>query len=293
MRPLPAVAAVVLLLALLPALPVRAPPDKDWTVLVYMDADNDLEDVGIEDFIEMAAVGSTPEVNVVVQMDRTPLHENTYGNWSTARRFYVTAGMTPDAPGTDLGEVNMANPAELVSFVNWGIGNYPAAHYFLVLWDHGDGWQGVVVDDDPVVGDRLNATELRTAMSAIVAANGRRIDLLGNDACRMTLEIQYELADFVDYFVGSEKDEPREGWQYTPFLQALTAEPTMSPLAVATALVDTFVESYTGVSLYSVALSAVSAAGLRPLVAGLNAFLDELAVHQPFFTQEVLSARGA
>jgi len=292
-RPLWAALTVALFLLSLASSPTSRAADKSWTVLVYMDADNNLEDVGIEDFLEMSAVGSTPDVNVVVQMDRTPGFESTYGDWTSARRFYVTAGMEPDAPGTDLGEVNMADPAELVSFVNWGIGNYPATHYFLVLWDHGDGWQGVVVDDDPVIGDRLNATELRTAMDAIVAANGRRIDLLGNDACRMTLEIQYELADFVDYFVGSEKDEPKEGWPYTPFLQALTADPAMGPGDVARTLVDAYVGGYEGVALYSVALSAVSAAGLRPFVGALNPFLEELMAHLPFYTQEVLAARGA
>ena len=297
MRPLPVlpVLVVLLLLVLLPSPPAWGAPDKEWTLLVYMDADNNLEDVAIEDFLEMAAVGSTPEVSIVVQMDRTPGEVSTYGDWTTAKRFYVTAGMAPDPASAllDLGEANMADPATLEAFVNWGIGNYPAQHYFLALWDHGDGWQGVVLDSDPVAGDRLNATELRTAMDGIVTANGRRIDLLGVDACRMTLEIQYELAPFVDYFVGSEKDEPKEGWPYTPFLQALTADPTMAAVEVASTLVDAFVEDYENVSLYSVALSVVNAAGLRPLVASLNAFLEDLAAHEPYFRDEVVAARAA
>ena len=35
-----------------------------------MDADNNLEDVGVADFLEMASVGSTSLVNIVVQFDR-------------------------------------------------------------------------------------------------------------------------------------------------------------------------------------------------------------------------------
>jgi len=286
----------LLLVALLPiAPPASAPPPKDWTFLVYMDADNNLEDVGIDDFLEMSSVGSTASVNIVVQFDRSPGFVRSYGDWTTAKRYYVTQGMTPDNASAlmDLGEVNMADPATLAAFVNWGIGNYPAARYFLVLWDHGDGWQGVVVDDDPVVGDRLTALELRSALSAIVAASGRRIDILGNDACRMTLEIQYELADFVDYFVGSEKDEPLEGWPYDMFLSALTATPAAAPIDVAATLVDAYVESYENNSLYSVTLSAISAAGLRPLVADLNALLDEVNLAEPYFTREVVEARDA
>jgi hypothetical protein len=260
-----------------------------------MDADNNLEDVGIDDFLEMASVGSTGQVNIVVQMDRSTGYVRSYGDWATAKRFYVTPGMTPDPASElmDIGEVNMADPATLTGFVNWGVTNYPATYYFLVLWDHGDGWQGVIADDDPVSGDRLTAPELRSAFGAIVTANGRRIDLVGNDACRMTLEIQYEIADFVDYFVGSEKDEPLQGWPYDTFFAALTASPAMAPADVAEALVDKYVESYVNTSLYSVTLSAVNAAGLRPLLGALDALLAELALEEPYFTREVVLARDA
>ena len=280
--------------------PAHALPPREWTILVYMDADNNLEGVGIDDFLEMASVDLGPDVNVVVQFDRAngsnPAqgYSDLYGDWRDARRFYITQGLTPDPQNdlVNLSEVNMADPLELVRFVSWGIQNYPAAHYFLVLWDHGLGWRGVVVDES-AQGDQLTPLELRSALSQIVATNGRRIDLLGNDACRMTLEIMYELADFVDYFVGSEKDEPLEGWPYDAFLTVLAANPRITPSEVATALVDEYVESYRGISAYSVALSAVNAAALRSLVGDFNAFLDELMAHEPYFRDEVVAARAA
>src|SRR2546428_2831674 len=42
---------------------------RSWTFLIYMDADNNLEDVGIADFQEMAAVGSSSLVNIVVRSE--------------------------------------------------------------------------------------------------------------------------------------------------------------------------------------------------------------------------------
>jgi len=285
-------AAFLIVVLLVPPVPAQ---EKDWTILVYMDADNNLEPVGIVDFLELSSVGSDANVNVVVQIDRTPGFDTSYGDWTDARRFYVTAGMTPLPQNSlqNLGEANMADPATLAAFVSWGVANYPARHVFLVLWDHGDGWQGVVVDDDPVANDRLTAVELRTAFDSIVATTGTRIDLLGNDACRMTTEIMYELAPYVDYFVGSEKDEPLDGWPYDDLLASLVANPTMSPDALAATLVDRYVESYEGTSQYSVALSAVNAAALRPLLAELDAFVGELAIEEPYFTAEVLAARAA
>jgi hypothetical protein len=43
-----------------------------WTVLVFLNADNNLESFGVRDFREMARIGSTDKVNVIVQMDRNP-----------------------------------------------------------------------------------------------------------------------------------------------------------------------------------------------------------------------------
>ena len=302
MRLAPVLAAIPLVLGVLVSgpSPVSAPPPKAWTILVYMDADNNLEGVGIDDFIEMASVDLGTEVNVLVQFDRAngsnPIqgYSDLYGDWTDARRFYVTLDLEPLPQNAivNLSEVNMADPLELVRFVNWGIQNYPASHYFLVLWDHGLGWRGVVVDDT-AIGDQLTPFELRSALGQIVATNGRRIDLLGNDACRMTLEIMYELAEFVDYFVGSEKDEPAEGWPYDAFLSVLAADPDMTPSEVANALVDEYVASYQGVSAYSVALSAVNAAGFRPFVRNFDAFLVELMAHLPYFRDEVVAARAA
>jgi len=62
---------------------------------VYMDADNNLEDVGIADFLEMARVGSTSLVNIVVQFDRAIGYNNSYGDWTTTKRYLVQQGMTP------------------------------------------------------------------------------------------------------------------------------------------------------------------------------------------------------
>jgi len=42
----------------------------NWTFMVYIDADNNLESAGIDDVNEMETVGSTDDVNVLVQLDR-------------------------------------------------------------------------------------------------------------------------------------------------------------------------------------------------------------------------------
>src|SRR3989442_1590801 len=133
--------------------------------------------------------------------------------------------MTPTSGAalSDLGEVDMADPASLVSFVTWGAAAYPARHYFLDLWDHGLGWQGVILDTNPSAF--MTTAQLASALSQIRTSLGRTVDIVGLDACRLTLEIMDELQPYADYFVGSQKDEPLAGWPHDTFLSAVTAAP--------------------------------------------------------------------
>ena len=56
-----------------------------WTVLVYLDGDNNLESDALDDFREMAAVGSSDELKIVVQLDRISSREgwddDSAGDW--------------------------------------------------------------------------------------------------------------------------------------------------------------------------------------------------------------------
>ena len=293
MRSAALVAVLLLVVGALLAPVLVTPPARaataEWTILVYMDADNNLEDAGIADFLEMARVGSTSLLNIVVQFDRAVGYNNSYGDWTDTKRFLVNPGMTPTALNAvmDLGEIDMANPANLVNFVTWGAQTYPARHYFLDLWDHGLGWQGVILDGSTY----MTTAELGSALASIKAALGRNIDIVGNDACRMTLEIMYELQPYADYFVGSQKDEPVDGWPYDTFLAAVAAAPLMTPIQVGTWLTAAYVASYIGRSAYSVTLALVSSAALPPLVSTFSGFVGELNASVPLLQSQVLLAR--
>jgi hypothetical protein len=125
-----------------------------WTFMVYLAADNDLEPFGIADFNEMETVGSSNDLQIIVQMDRSPDYDATNGNWSDTRRFRVVHDSDPNTISSpvvqNLGEVNMGDPQSLVAFVNWAKQNYPADHYCLVLWDHGGGWRKASPESAPL-----------------------------------------------------------------------------------------------------------------------------------------------
>ncbi len=128
--------------------------EKEWTILVYLNAKNNLEDAGLTDFYEMKQVGSNDKINVVVQLGRPTKHFTTAdGNWSGVKRFFVTQTTKPipehavidlDKKGLN---TDMADPSTLEDFIRWGIENYPAKYHMLVIWNHGQGWRFQLADD--------------------------------------------------------------------------------------------------------------------------------------------------
>jgi clostripain len=263
----------------------------EWLFMVYLDADNNLESAGIDDMNEMEVAGSTDDVAIVVQMDRAErdyYDDTTNGNWTDAKRFYVTQDSDTSIINSpvieDLGEVNMGDPAVLTSFIEWSIANYPAKRYALVLWNHGSGWRlkeidseavkSICVDDES--GDELSMTELRSALNAANLSTGETLDIVGFDACLMQMvEVAYQVMGsasrpLVDMTVGSEETEPGDGWDYAAALAALIADPTMTPAELGTQIVNDYVDSYS--SSLDITQSAVDLDYMEALSTAVDSF---------------------
>ncbi|MGB3457886.1 MAG: clostripain-related cysteine peptidase, partial [Halobacteriota archaeon] len=233
----------------------------EWTYMVYLDGDNNLEGAAIDDFMEMSSVGSSPTVNIVVQFDRIPGYVSSYGDWTDCKRFRVTAGMTPTAENAliDLGECNMGDPNTLRDFVDWAMTEFPADNYALTLWNHGDGWKSIDkwvpwaddIKDAKDAGlsrgicvDNTNNDYL-SLQETEVALTGKYVQLLGYDACLMhMIEVVYQVMANAGVSVGSEEVEPWDGWPYDTILTDLTVTPTMNEDALGTVIVDRYMDSY-------------------------------------------------
>ncbi len=221
-----------------------------WTVLVYMAADNDLESYAIADLNEMEFIGSTDNLNVVVQVDRSPRYDSTNGDWSGARRYFMTQDTDLDNVASqqvgDLGVINMGDPATLKDFITWGIKTYPAQHYGLVIWDHGGSWLGVGIDDS-ADDDALQLPELDSALKDSLADSQLdRLDLVGFDACLMgSIEVYRTLAPYARYAVASPELIPGQGWDYAGAFGAIADDPTVDAPTFGHAIVDSFNTFYT------------------------------------------------
>jgi hypothetical protein len=108
-------------------------PAAQWTVMVYMCADNGMSDQSYIDLAEMTRAGSTDAVSIIAQVDRPE-----YDSLPRPRRYQVASGRL-ELLG-EMPELDMADPANLADFVRFCRNDYPADKYLLVLWDHGNGW---------------------------------------------------------------------------------------------------------------------------------------------------------
>jgi len=221
----------------------------NWTFMVYLDGDNNLEDSAIDDLNEMELAGSTDEVNIIVLLDL--LEEN--GSWV----YYVTHDEDMDTINSSviltLSEANMGDPETLIWFANWSVSNYPAENYALVLWNHGSGWKLRVPPTKGVCwdhtngNDHLTSPELQYALSSIQSLIGRDLDIIGFDACLMGMEeIDYLInaSMYSAIRVGSEEIEPGEGWPYDNILINLTANSSMTPEELGEEIVRDYIDYY-------------------------------------------------
>lgn len=256
----------------------------DWTVLVYMNGDNNLERAALLDLNEMEAAGSSKQVNVLVQLDRAVGETAESDDWTDTRRYLIRGDADPtfiaSEPLLALGEANMGDPNTLADFITWGIRTYPANHYALVLWDHGAGWSGVSFDSDTAdygQPDSLSLPDLSGALAqALAQTNLPRLDVIAFDACLMAqLDVFQAVQPFARYAVASQELTPGQGWEYQTVLGHLYASPQMGAADFARQLVTDFKAYYTLTAPDDfVTMSAVDLAQLPQLT---NA-LDQLAI---------------
>jgi len=241
--------------------PVLAPPaalpsapEAAWTVLVYMDGDNNLERWVTHDLDqELAAVGSSADVQVVVLADRAKGYSTADGDWTGTLAFNVQKGMkaTPETAVADWGERDMGSPQTLTDFVTWARASYPSRHTALFFWDHGWGWWPGYTMHDVTSNDSLDMDEIRRSMEAVDG-----VDMVGMDTCLgQMIEVEATFRGFADALAASEDSIGYTGVQYADVLAGLQARPAMGAAALAT----TAAASYrSGHDRWTLASSAVA-----------------------------------
>jgi hypothetical protein len=117
----------------------------------------------------------------------------------------------------------------------------------LVISDHGNGWKGACQDYS--AGSWMSLKEMHQGIAEAQAATGRKLDVIGFDACLMaSAEVAHQLRGNADFLVASQEVEGGEGWPYTRLLtqnslqalqQALLTRTDFTPRDLAAHVVRT------------------------------------------------------
>lgn len=257
-----------------------------WNILVYLQADNNLDDLTETDLEEFMAVGSSDEVNVLVFMDKLYEPANLWYIWPGEMELleYEYNGV----------EVNTGDPVVFEAFVTYAEDNYPAEHTLIFFWDHGGPTSGVGVDDTTEEG----VSDWLTHHEVIDALRGHTVDVLAMDECSVgQIETIYEYALYLDteYIVASESYIGYRGFPYDWILERLVSDTDMSAYELAVVCVEEFERLFMMTPYKTEILTTQSVFVLdemRNLADKLGVLLDALSADMAKYKSIIRAARG-
>ena len=264
------------------------PAKKRWAFLVYIAGDNNLSDAGLEDIQELCDEGASDRLYIGVEID-------TYGEHTGSIRYEITE---PDWTGVAhrtvierLPEKDSGDPKTLQSFLKWGMGQFPAENYVVVVWNHGAGFRSVRRDigyDD--FGSSLDMPEIQDALTRAGIGRNNKIAILGFDACLMNMvEIANHFHDHVEILVGSQQTEPGDGWPYDRVVRAIKESADRTELAKR--IVREYINDYKERGVFNVTQSAVEVGKTDAVIKALSALGNLLAGNIESYREEIRKIR--
>lgn len=248
------------------------PAGVTWTMLLYLDGDNNL-DAALNENTQDGALykllhSSGPaNVNIAVLYDG-----NKQGGGDSS---YILLRPNKQPEITALGEVAMDDPQTLIDFVRWGQREAPATHYYLAIANHGNGFQGISWDNSSAGGSmaRISMPDLRFALNTLTDDGTKPIDIVHLDACLMgMLETAYQLRGIASYLIVSEN----LGWSFFGYdLYRNAIGVNTAPEVLAQRIAETYTQQIGDQGLHYT-ISVLSMAKLEPMVTAFNAFAVEM-----------------
>lgn len=257
-----------------------------WTVLIYMNAANDLDTFSVLNMNQLETVAQNNDVRFVVQWKQAQIPVISPNPTFVGTRRYL---VKPDNSSSVVSEllqdmgpsVDMGQPQTLADFVNWGLTYYPANRTVLIIWNHGNGWRrgigpeptrAVSYDDD--TGSAIQTWQLAQAIGS------HTFDIVAFDASLMQmLEVALEIESRAKFVVGSEESPPGAGYPYQNVFNVFRDNPDASTATLSKAFVDAMVNEPSYVNS-KITQSVLDTTKFTNLVAALDGFADELIANQ-------------
>jgi hypothetical protein len=207
---------------------------EDWTVLVYMAADNDLASFARQNLEQMEEPEQPQGLKLVVQVDLPEVG---------AKRYLIQQNPEPGISSPEiqtLGSIDSGDPDSLKDFILWGFDRYPAARKMLIIWSHANSWykSPKYIAPDQETGNMIGVANKELSQALMGTPH---LDILLFDACSMqSIEIMYELKDKADIIVGSADLVPVNGFPYIEMIPLFEGDPEI----LASQIPQLFTDSY-------------------------------------------------
>ena len=270
---------------------VAPPPANSWTVFIYGLGDNSLSSSLFTDLVEMlsANLGTSVKLVVMADWDSRQIIPTTTQHFPEGYFVYLLEGSSPSLDIIDSGtELALDNPAVLTAGTYFAFSQYPAAHYGVVLWDHGGAWSGGFGQDTQngtsqgsSMGPETVANALRTALASAGISGERPLDFFSFDACLMAgAETVAAFSSLSKTFIGNAEIDYGNGWDYAATFTWLGTHPGATPAEFASHEVVTWDAQHASAGVDDVSLRSHVALDLSKFPAFITAskgFADAVA----------------
>lgn len=265
-----------------------------WTILVYINAANDLFPYSDLNVNQMESVATNSNVRVVLQWKQS---QTAFPNssFNGTRRYLVKSDSDMNTVHSevvqDMGDgIDMGLPETMNDFIRWGKANYPADRTALVIWNHGNGWHrgadSRAFSYDDATGSSIQIWELEQAFGS------QQLEFIAWDCSLMQMfECAYELRHNSKYIIGGEESPPGEGYPYQLIFNRFASNPDDSTLN----LTKGFVDGMLAVPEYAtrkITQSVLDTAKLDTFCSKLNLLAQSLIGNDPAVATAVANARA-
>lgn len=295
-------------------------PYREWTILLYIQARNNLAPFAIQNLRALTNVGSSPNVNFIIQWEQP-------GQKGVFR--YALEGHQIIEKYRNLEENNICKPVDrITNAFRWTIQHFPSEKVGVFFWNHGlgaidpiwgnplrfltyayhpQGSQKATINSITHVSNDhhracsfdeearvyLSTTELIKVAHNMKMILKRKLEIIAFDACFMSCFcIWYLLQEFAKIGVGSSDIELATGWHYAAIMQyfankaaeaiKLNRPRPITETDLSGAITETYGQFYNGrTHIYT--LSAINLSAMEDIKKNIDYIAHKLHAYMDIF----------
>lgn len=260
-------------------------PNREWTILIYYDGDNNLEQYMLDDLKEIEkGMGKSGKVEVIGLVDRAKDYTDIMGDWTGTRLYRIKKSVSDDTLSSellaDMGELNMGDPKTLEDFIRTALKKYPSKKVALIMWNHGGGWASMANDNDapgaPNGIDALDINEFSGVLERTAPLlDGGKFELIAFDMCLMgQADVIAACSPFARYMLAGATVLPAVGMDYLRAIKLFDS--SMTTAEIVQNMVDIGCDGFSKIKRESASLSAFDLSKAGNFLSAFKALADKL-----------------